>query len=80
MSTLGFRVVLTARGSLPVYPDEQTFSQSIGMSQRCQEETIKAMIFTPSGDCSTRFGYVRWALTLQMSAKTEFQLSSVDFA
>ena len=32
------RVVLTARGSFPVYPDEQTFSQSIGMSQRCQKE------------------------------------------
>jgi hypothetical protein len=30
------RVVLTARRSLPVYPDERTYSEPVGMSQRCQ--------------------------------------------
>jgi hypothetical protein len=30
------RVTLTKRRSLPLYPDKQTFSESVGMSQRCQ--------------------------------------------
>src|SRR5450631_1808389 len=30
------RVVPTAGQSLPVYPHEETFSLSVGMSQRCQ--------------------------------------------
>src|SRR5216684_2072621 len=30
------RVVLTVRCSLPVYPDERTSSEPVGMSQRCQ--------------------------------------------
>jgi hypothetical protein len=30
------RVVLTAHPSLPVYPDERTSSEPVGMSQRCQ--------------------------------------------
>jgi hypothetical protein len=30
------RVTLTARRSLPVFPDKQTFSGSVGMSQKCQ--------------------------------------------
>jgi hypothetical protein len=30
------RVALTLRRSLPVYPEKQTFSLSVGMSQRCQ--------------------------------------------
>jgi len=30
------RVTLTLRRSLPLYPDKQTFSESVGMSQRCQ--------------------------------------------
>src|SRR5713226_1971714 len=29
-------VVLTVRRPLPVYPDKQTNSESVGMSQRCQ--------------------------------------------
>jgi hypothetical protein len=29
------RVVLTERRALPVYPDKQTSSESVGMSQRC---------------------------------------------
>ena len=29
------RVVLTARRSLPVYPDERTYSEPVRMSQRC---------------------------------------------
>ncbi len=28
---------LTVRQSLPVYPNQQTFSESVGMSQRCQK-------------------------------------------
>jgi hypothetical protein len=31
------RVVLTARPSLPVYPDERTSSEPVGMSERCHE-------------------------------------------
>src|ERR1700681_4126906 len=33
------RVVLTVGCSLPVYPDERTYSESVGTSQRCQEQT-----------------------------------------
>jgi hypothetical protein len=29
------RVSLTVRPSLPAFPDKQTFSGSVGMSQRC---------------------------------------------
>jgi len=32
-------VVLTARRPIPVHPDEQTFSMSVGMSQRGQFRT-----------------------------------------
>jgi|SRR6266850_678825 len=31
------RVVLTERRAPPVYPDKQTSSESVGMSQRCQK-------------------------------------------
>ena len=30
------RVILTVRRSLPVFHHQQTFSESVGMSQRCQ--------------------------------------------
>jgi hypothetical protein len=33
-------VVLTAHPSLPVYSDKQTFSVSVGMSQRYQQATF----------------------------------------
>jgi len=33
------RVVLTERQALPVYSDKQTSSESVGMSQRCQNRT-----------------------------------------
>src|SRR6266566_4314843 len=33
----GIRIVLTAHQTLPVYPYKQTFSESVGMSQRCQK-------------------------------------------
>ncbi len=33
------RVILTMRRSLPVFPDERTYSVSAGMSQRCQTRT-----------------------------------------
>src|ERR1700682_5532786 len=33
------RVVLTVGCSLPVYPDERTYSESVGTSQRCQFQT-----------------------------------------
>src|SRR6202162_1075255 len=35
------RVILTACRRLPVYPDKQTFSESAGMSQRCQSATSR---------------------------------------
>jgi hypothetical protein len=31
------RVIMTMRRPLPVLPDKQTFSESVGMSQTCQE-------------------------------------------
>src|SRR5712671_4755946 len=31
--------VLTVSRSLPVYPDQRTFSEPVGMSQRCQHRT-----------------------------------------
>jgi hypothetical protein len=37
-------VILAVRRPLPVYPDEQTSSESVGMSQTCQERTRLAEI------------------------------------
>jgi hypothetical protein len=34
------RVVLTLDRSLPVYPDKQTFSASVGMSRKCQKQAF----------------------------------------
>jgi hypothetical protein len=31
--------VLASAEHLPVYPDKQTFSESFGMSQKCQKQT-----------------------------------------
>jgi hypothetical protein len=45
------RVVLTERRALPVYPDKQTSSESVGMSQRCQQR--KSRLFdhlVPTGE------------------------------
>ena len=33
-------VILTVRRLLPIYPDKQTSSESVGMSQRCQYRTF----------------------------------------
>jgi hypothetical protein len=38
---LGGHVVLAARLSLPVFPNEQTFSGAVGMSQRCQYRLLR---------------------------------------
>jgi hypothetical protein len=35
------RVVLTLDRSLPVYPDKQTFSASVGMSQKSQKQAFR---------------------------------------
>jgi hypothetical protein len=32
------RVIRTMGRSLPVYPNQQTFSEAVGMSQRCQQQ------------------------------------------
>jgi hypothetical protein len=40
------RVNLTERRPLPVLPDERTFSETVGMSQRCQEPTLAASAFS----------------------------------
>jgi hypothetical protein len=41
MSQLGFKdVILTGSRSLPIFPDQRTFLVSVGMSQRCHEETL----------------------------------------
>jgi hypothetical protein len=36
---MNFLSILTVRRSLLVYPDKQTCSKSVGMPQRCHEET-----------------------------------------
>jgi hypothetical protein len=36
------RAILTVGQSLPVYPDQRTFSEYVGMSQRCHELTMAA--------------------------------------
>jgi len=40
------RVTLTVRRSLPVFPDKQTFSESVGTSQRCQYRNSLAIGMT----------------------------------
>ncbi len=58
-------VVLTVRRSLPVYPNKQTISESVGMSQRCQDRThasqqkvdgdlIMMRDYEPQSDAATR--------------------------
>jgi hypothetical protein len=42
MSALGQSAVLTLGRWLPVYPDERTSSEPIGMSQTCQERKSNA--------------------------------------
>src|SRR5216684_8675867 len=41
------RVVLTVRCSLPVYPDERTSSEPVGMSQRCHKRKSTNLIRLP---------------------------------
>jgi hypothetical protein len=41
------RVVPTVRRSLPVYPDKQTFSVPVGMSQRCQQQKCRSVCWQP---------------------------------
>jgi hypothetical protein len=36
--------VLTFGRSLPVYPDERTFSESVGMSQKCHERKWRILL------------------------------------
>ena len=40
--------VLTVGQSLPIYPDKQTFSETVGMSQMGQNQTSRAAL--PTGD------------------------------
>jgi hypothetical protein len=50
-SALGFnRVVLAARLSLPVFPNEQTFSGAVDMSQRCQRTELALCEAAALGD------------------------------
>jgi hypothetical protein len=42
--------VLTGGRSLPVYPDQQTFSEFVGMSQRCHKLTSEGDAKTGDGD------------------------------
>src|ERR1700730_9449401 len=41
MSESGHRDVLTVGQSIPVLPDQRTFSELVGMSQRCQTQTCR---------------------------------------
>jgi hypothetical protein len=43
--------VLTGGRSLPVYPDKRTFSEAVGMSQRCHEATLRQ---SPAQDSSKK--------------------------
>jgi hypothetical protein len=49
--------VLTIGRLLPVYLDKQTFSVSVGMSQRCQIRTLSALGGAPLDDA--RLGIVK---------------------
>jgi len=40
-------VVLAARLSLPVFPNEQTFSGAVGMSQRYQQQKCRSVCWQP---------------------------------
>jgi hypothetical protein len=53
------RATLTARRSLPVFPDKQTFSTSVGMSQRCQYRKSTTYSITSSAATSKAFGMAR---------------------
>jgi hypothetical protein len=52
------RVVLTVRRSLPVYPDTQTFSESVGMSQTCPEAELNAGALTSINQARSANQYV----------------------
>jgi hypothetical protein len=54
------RVVLTVGGSLPVFPDKRTFSEFVGMSQRCQHRTSSL----------DRTGAKSWCETLELRTQT----------
>src|SRR5712664_4108920 len=42
------RVVPTVGWSLPVFPDERTFSDTVGMPQRCQTRKLRSQSITSS--------------------------------
>jgi hypothetical protein len=51
------RVVLTMRRPLPVFPDQRTFSESVGMSQRCHEQSLRRS--QPMVRCAANSGRCR---------------------
>ena len=64
------RVVLIARRSLPIYPDERTSKDRAGMSQKCQEATSQAWrdmkeAATEAAFANARGGAVRCRTTPQ---------------
>jgi hypothetical protein len=52
----GNHVLLRVRRSLPVFPDQRTFSESVGTSQRCQQATCLTSRPGPGhcGSCTIR--------------------------
>jgi hypothetical protein len=59
MSAFVIRVVLTGDLPLPVFPYEQTFSKSVGMSQRCQTRKSPPYSITSSARISSAGGKVK---------------------
>ena len=59
MSDLGQSAVLTVRRPLPAFPNKQTFSGSVGMSQWCHEQTSADAEHGPVASHSSVVGKTR---------------------
>ena len=55
------RVVLTVHRSLPVLPENQTFSMSVGMSQKCHKRPMCDIETPENTSLDLRFCFRIWA-------------------
>jgi hypothetical protein len=76
--TLPILVVLTVRRSLPVYPDKQTFSACVGMSQTCQKKTFRLREFYPVSDRTADILLVRFVPKPEVPSLHSIISSAVD--
>src|ERR1700716_817190 len=72
------RVVLTERRALPVYPDKQTSSESVGMSQRCQYATNMRLTLEGRARRFTPAGFFNWMVRLSLSRCSLYRASGTD--